>query len=186
MLYLVNDIYDVAKFVLHGTSVGPTTVKLTTTTLTSSTPAIKSEDIFLLIESLVKLVQTLTAAVTGGVMKQNGIMNRNLSRFCHYCGEARAIIRTCKHVKEDRKSSKCICNAARKVVILNDMFIPHTISGITIHNRVYEWHRWNQTPVTASVSVVNLFKVSSEKASSFSLRAEDRIEALEQELFNLK
>ncbi|KZT02911.1 uncharacterized protein LAESUDRAFT_762342 [Laetiporus sulphureus 93-53] len=38
----------------------------------------------------------------------------------------------------------------------------------------------------ASVSTANLFEVSEDKASSFLLGAEDRIKALEQELFNLK
>ncbi|KZS99345.1 uncharacterized protein LAESUDRAFT_668092, partial [Laetiporus sulphureus 93-53] len=77
-------------------------------------------------------------------------------------------------------------NAARKVVLLNGTFIPRTIPGITIRDQIYEWHKCNQTPVTASVSVANLFEVSEDKASSFSLGAEDRIKALEQELFNLK
>ncbi|KZT10268.1 uncharacterized protein LAESUDRAFT_755772 [Laetiporus sulphureus 93-53] len=173
-LYSVNDVYEA----------------------TNSAPAIKSEDILLLIESLVKSVQMLTAAATGGIVKQNGsqavtvsrppVTNGSPSGFCHYCGEAGGMIRTCKHIEEDIKSSKCLCNAARKVVLPNGTFVPRTIPGITIHDHIYEWHRCNQTPVAASVSAANLFEVSEDKASSFSLGAEDRIEALEQELFNLK
>ncbi|KZT02111.1 uncharacterized protein LAESUDRAFT_763047 [Laetiporus sulphureus 93-53] len=162
----------------------------------NSAPAIKSEDISLLIESLVKSVQTLTTAVTGEIAKQNGsqavtasrppVTNGSLSGFCHYCGEARGMIRTCKHVEEDIKSGKSLCNAAGKVVLPNGTFVPRTIPGITIRDHIYEWHRCNQTPVAASVSAANLSEVSEDKASSFSLGTEDRIEALEQELFNLK
>ncbi|KZT11276.1 uncharacterized protein LAESUDRAFT_754936 [Laetiporus sulphureus 93-53] len=194
--YSVNNVYEAAKFVLHGTSAGPTTIKPTITTSTSSAPAIKSEDISLLIENLVKSVQTLTAAATGGIAKQNGsqaatasrppVANGSPSGFCHYCREAGGMIGTCKHVEEDIKSGKCLCNAARKVVLPNGTFVPRTIPGITIRDHIYEWHRRNQIPVTASVSAANLFEVSEDKASSFSLGAEDRIEALEQELFNLK
>ncbi|KZS99346.1 uncharacterized protein LAESUDRAFT_765655 [Laetiporus sulphureus 93-53] len=103
---------------LHGTSAGPTTVKTNVTTSTSSTSTIKSKDISLLIESLIKSIQMLTAAATGGIAKQNGsqtatasrppVTNRNPSGSCHYCGEARGMTGTCKHIEEGIKSGKCM------------------------------------------------------------------------------
>lgn len=82
---------------------------------------IKSENISLLIKSLVKSVQTLTAMATRGVAKSNGstqfttaskppATNGNVSKYCHYCGEAEGMIETCKHLKKDIKNGKCMRN----------------------------------------------------------------------------
>ncbi|KZT11281.1 uncharacterized protein LAESUDRAFT_754947 [Laetiporus sulphureus 93-53] len=142
--YDVNEIYEAAKFVLHGTSPSPA-VAGSSKVKSESGPAIKTEDISLLIESLVKSVQTLTAVATGVVPKGNGIQASTTPKpttssggngmgYCHYCGEAGGMIGTCKHVEEDIKSSKCMRNSAGKVVLPNGSFIPRNIPGITIRD----------------------------------------------------
>ncbi|KZT00628.1 uncharacterized protein LAESUDRAFT_764461 [Laetiporus sulphureus 93-53] len=196
--YDVNEIYEAAKFVLHGTSPSPA-VTGSSKVKSESGPAIKTEDISLLIESLVKSVQTLTAAVTGVVPKGNGIQasaapkptmssGGNGMGYCHYCGEAGGMIGTCKHIEEDIKSGKCMRNSAGKVVLPNGFFVPCNIPGIIIHDQIYEWHRRNQSTVQtqASISAASLFEVSPEEHSTFALGDDDRIRALEQELYSLR
>ncbi|KZT06937.1 uncharacterized protein LAESUDRAFT_652408 [Laetiporus sulphureus 93-53] len=113
-----------AKFVLHGMSPSSAVVSSSMSQSTSGT-TIKTEDISLLIKSLVKSMQVLTAVTirvlpsakndqtqndqTSSAPKPASSGSSNSStEYCHYCSEAGEMIGTCEHVEEDIKADKCM------------------------------------------------------------------------------
>lgn len=185
--YALTDVFDAAKFVLHGTTVTGTA----TASRTSSTPAesstVKVEDLAPLLKLLAKSISDSGAqAATGSqpvVRNSEGPVNN----FCHYCGDPGDRVATCKHVDKDIKAGRIMRNAEGKIVLPNGNFVPRSLAGITMRDRVYEWHRLNPGQMRSPSSQMMLqFAPSSETTSAFQLTSEDRIAQLEREILALR
>ncbi|KAI0964028.1 hypothetical protein AcW1_000946 [Taiwanofungus camphoratus] len=84
---------------------------------------------------------------------------------------------------QDIKDGKCKRNPDGKIVLPNGNFVPRTIPGRTICDRLYEYHRRNGTNSSPQL----LFEIDNRlNVPAFSLSAEDRIAALEHEIYQLR
>ncbi|PCH37007.1 hypothetical protein WOLCODRAFT_92235 [Wolfiporia cocos MD-104 SS10] len=192
--YVVDDIHRAATFVLHGTQAG------TSPAATSSAPAmatdgttVKVETIQSLIDAFTRTMQTFVTAtsVNAGSSRPAPAPQRtqDSTAHCHYCGDVNCMVGTCRHVEEDMRSGRVCWNSEGKVVLPNGSFVPRSIPGITIRNRVYEWHHRNPGNLATGQGNVsgNLLEISTAGAvDTFQLGVDDRIAALERELLTLR
>jgi hypothetical protein len=209
--YTIDEVYDAAKWVLQGVpaSLGMP-LAVTTPALapasTASTPApdagfIKQEQMS---SFLTNLSKTIADAITpnrprpypaaGGPMAQK-------SNKCMFDGGDH-FIRDCPGVDEYIKQGKCRRNYEGKVVLSTGTFVPRDIPGEFLRDRIDEWHRRNPNQLAAGIlsSNTTLFNAVAPSATpvkptvpilqntnhSCLLSAQDRIAALESELFNLR
>ncbi|PCH43003.1 hypothetical protein WOLCODRAFT_153053 [Wolfiporia cocos MD-104 SS10] len=146
--YVVDEIHCAATFVLHGTQAG------TSPAATSSAPAtatdgttVKVETIQSLIDAFTKTMQTFVTATSTNASGSRPAPapqhTQDLTAHCHYCGDVNCMVGTCRHIEEDMRSGKVRRNSEGKVVLPNGSFVPRSIPGITIRDRVYKWHRRN-------------------------------------------
>jgi hypothetical protein len=122
------------------------------------------------------------------------------SNKCMFDGCDR-FIRDCAAVEDYIRQGKCRRNFEGKVVLSTGAFVPRDIPGETLRDKVEEWHRRNpnQLAGAALTSNTTLFNAVVDKSPAaiptiqevdeypqFQLSAQDRIAALEAELFNLR
>ncbi|EED82938.1 predicted protein [Postia placenta Mad-698-R] len=198
--YTMAEIHAAATFILHGTSSTPTTAANQATASTSNTSTmvppgmIKTEDISMIIESLSRTIATLIQPTTHAThnhapapRQQAAIHiheNSGVEQTCHYCGNRGCRVGTCEFAEIDIRDGKCKRNTEGKIVLPNGSFCPRTIPGLTIWDRIYEWHRRNPTaPATPTM----LFEIDDRSTmQTFTLNTSSRIEALERELLQLR
>ncbi|OSX56038.1 hypothetical protein POSPLADRAFT_1063054 [Postia placenta MAD-698-R-SB12] len=198
--YTMAEIHAAATFILHGTLSTPTTaanqaIASTSNTSTTVPPGmIKTEDISMIIESLLRTIATLIQPTTHAThnhapapRQQAAIHvhdNSGAEQTCHYCGNRGCRVGTCEFVEIDIWDGKCKQNTDGKIVLPNGSFCPRTIPGLTIRDRIYEWHRRNPT---APAAPTMLFKIDDRSTmQTFTLNTSSRIEALERELLQLR
>ncbi|EED77429.1 predicted protein [Postia placenta Mad-698-R] len=103
---------------------------------------------------------------------------------CHYCGNRGCRVGTCEFAEIDIRDGKCKRNTEGKIVLPNGSFCPRTIPGLTIRDRIYEWHRRNPA---APAAPTMLFEIDDRSTmQTFTLNTSSRIEALERELLQLR
>ncbi|EED84992.1 predicted protein [Postia placenta Mad-698-R] len=91
---------------------------------------------------------------------------------------------TCEFAEIDIRDGKCKRNTEGKIVLPNGSFCPRTIPGLTIRDRIYEWHRRNPA---APAAPTMLFEIDDRSTvQTFTLNTSGRIEALERELLQLR
>ena len=61
--------------------------------------------------------------------------------ICNFCGIPSHFIRECEVVEEAIRFEKCKCSPEGKVVLPTGAYVPHSITGTWLHDRVDEWHR---------------------------------------------
>ncbi|EED83842.1 predicted protein [Postia placenta Mad-698-R] len=198
--YTMAEIHAAATFILHGTSSTPTTAANQATASTSSTSTtvppgmIKTEDISMIIESLSRTIATLIQLTTHAThnhapapRQQAAIHvheNSGAEQTCHYCGNRGCRVGTCKFAEIDIRDGKCKRNTEGKIVLPNGSFCPRTIPGLTIRDRIYEWHRRN---LAAPAAPTMLFEIDDRSTmQTFTLNTSSRIEVLERELLQLR
>ncbi|KAL7281404.1 hypothetical protein ACG7TL_004717 [Trametes sanguinea] len=215
--YKLDDVYNAAKFVLHGTvTATPPPAHATTSASNSGGTTVKIEDFASLLRMLTQAASEGTANATanmanrfantapgapGGAPRYQGGFAQGDQRntgvqgnFCHYCGNPGCQLRNCPFVEEDIRAGRCVRNQDGRVVLPNGNFVPRQIpgfDGITMRDRVYEWHRRNPNALAPPTANQMVLSITTEEpryatASSFTLSAEDRIEQLERELFALQ
>ncbi|OSD04852.1 hypothetical protein PYCCODRAFT_1363312, partial [Trametes coccinea BRFM310] len=215
--YKLDDVYNTTKFVLHGTvTATPPTVHATASASNSGGTTVKIEDFASLLRMLTQAASEGTANATanmanrfanaaqgapGGAPRYQGGFTQGDQRntgvqgnFCHYCGNPGCQLRNCPFVEEDIRAGRCVRNQDGRVVLPNGNFVPRQIpgfDGITMRNRVYEWHRRNPNSLAPPTTNQMVLSITTEEprcatASSFTLSTEDRIEQLERELFALQ
>ncbi|EED80174.1 predicted protein [Postia placenta Mad-698-R] len=166
--YTMAEIHAAATFILHGTSSTPTTAANQATASTSSTSTtvppgmIKTEDISMIIESLSRTITTLIQPTTHATHnhapapRQQAAVhvheNSGAEQTCHYCGNRGCRVGTCEFAEIDIRDGKCKRNTDGKIVLPNGSFCPRTIPGLTIQDRIYEWHRRNPAAPAPSSS----------------------------------
>ncbi|EED81822.1 predicted protein [Postia placenta Mad-698-R] len=198
--YTMAEIHAAATFILHGTSSTPTTAVNQTVASTSNTSTIvppgmiKTEDISMIIESLSRTITTLIQPTTHAMhnhaptLRQQAAVhvhkNSGAEQTCHYCGNRGCRVGTCEFAEIDIRDGKCKWNTKGKIVLPNGSFCPRTIPGLTIQDRIYEWHRRNPT---APAAPTMLFEIDNRSTvQTFTLNTSSRIEALERELLQLR
>ncbi|EED77584.1 predicted protein, partial [Postia placenta Mad-698-R] len=198
--YTMAKIHAAATFILHGTSSTPTTVANRATASTSNTSTtvppgmIKTEDISMIIESLSRTIATLIQPTTHATHnhapapRQQAAVhiheNSGVEQTCHYCGNHGCRVGTCEFAEIDIRDGKCKRNTEGKIVLPNGSFCPRTIPGLTIRDRIYEWHRRNPA---APAAPTMLFEIDDRSTmQTFTLNTSSRIEALERELLQLR
>ncbi|CCM07238.1 uncharacterized protein FIBRA_09583 [Fibroporia radiculosa] len=90
-------------------------------------------------------------------------------------------------LRQYMQAGKVKKNTKGKVVLSTGSFVPQSIPGVTIRDRVYEWHRRNIPVNPALPTSLLMFEISSAPTmATYSLNTTDRIAALEKELFQLR
>ncbi|EED78589.1 predicted protein [Postia placenta Mad-698-R] len=198
--YIMAEIHAAATFILHGTSSTPTTAANQTIASTSNTSTmvppgmIKTEDISMIIESLSRTIATLIQPTTHATHnhapapRQQAAVhvheNTGAEQTCHYCGNRGCRVGTCEFAEIDIRDGKCKRNTEGKIILPNGSFCPCTIPGLTIRDRIYEWHRRNPA---APAAPTMLFEIDDRSTvQTFTLNTSGRIEALERELLQLR
>ncbi|EED77957.1 predicted protein [Postia placenta Mad-698-R] len=155
---------------------------------------IKTEDISMIIESLSRTIATLIQPTTHATHnhapapRQQAAVhvheNSGAEQTCHYCGNRGCRVGTCEFAEIDIRDGKCKRNTEGKIVLPNGSFCPRTIPGLTIRDRIYEWHRRNPA---APAAPTMLFEIDDRSTvQTFTLNTSGRIEALERELLQLR
>ncbi|KAF9803503.1 hypothetical protein IEO21_09661 [Rhodonia placenta] len=198
--YTMTEIHTAATFILHGTSSTPTTAANQTIASTSNTSTtvpprmIKTEDISMIIESLSRTIATLIQPMTHAThnhapaLRQQAAVhvheNSGAEQTCHYCGNRGCRVGTCEFAEIDIRDGKCKRNTEGKIILPNGSFCPRTIPGLTIRDRIYEWHRRNPA---APAAPTMLFEIDDRlTVQTFTLNTSGRIEALKRELLQLR
>ncbi|KAI0372512.1 hypothetical protein BV20DRAFT_908927, partial [Pilatotrama ljubarskyi] len=165
--YKLEEIYDTAKFVLHGTQ--PTAAEAG-----RGAPGSEGREGMVKVEEIAPLLRFLAQLVSEGSANANTGGNTNpfagnrynasapsVNRygggayppqdahlqsgyFCHYCGGPNCQLRTCPFIEEDMRAGRVLHNQEGRVVLPNRNFVPRHLpgyEGVTMRDRVYEWHR---------------------------------------------
>ena len=108
---------------------------------------------------------------------------------CHYCGEAGHAIAACPRVAEDIKAGRCARGFDGRVILPTGSYVPSSMAGNTMRERINEWHRQNPGHIspTNPPAAQMLYEISDHPpASCFTLSTDDRIAALKLELERLR
>src|SRR5580765_5646315 len=183
-------------------------MQLTPSTTTSTAPLvgpdqgfIKPEQLTTFLSDLAKtMVETVVAtnnrgrplATNGPPSSTNG-GPRN--QKCNFDGCDR-FIRDCLAVTEYIKQGRCRRNFEGKVILPSGAFVPRDIPGQYLCDRIDEWHKRNPNQlangtlfnavVSSTQPTIPTIKEQPDVSPTYQLSAQDRIAALEAELFNLK
>ena len=130
---------------------------------------------------------------------------------CNFCGSPDHFIRNCAEVLESIKEGKCKRNTDGKVILPSGAFVPRNIPGQWLRDQIDEWHRRNPNQLAAAQMMYrvlangisntdepepprpvlatrqthpNLFNNTT--VPSLQLSAQERIDSLERELYQLR
>ncbi len=211
MPYDINKIYAAATWALQGTSnvmtiTPPSHEAPQSTSQSTDTGFVKTEQLGSILteltKSFVEAIKLVSNTNTNRTMNQTSNKgNPSNSIACNFCGGPH-YIRDCGEVTEYVQVGKCKRNVEGKVVLPSGAYVPRDMPGINIKERCDEWHRRNPNQL-ASRSLFNAVVLPSisnptpqaltlsknEDESSVSrhqLSSQDRIAALEAEIFSLK
>jgi hypothetical protein len=198
VLHTIQEVHDAARYVLHSTNTRPqhhyalATAPIVTTVaqpIASSSGSIK-------IETFASVMAEFSKTITNALQGQNRTWgpsqptDRHVD--CNFCGGPH-FIRDCTVVNEYIVAGKVKRNIEGRVVLSTGSFVPSTIPGTLLMERVDEWHRRFPNQLAAAslihtISAEHIKKHSTAPASlpSFQLSATDRIATLESELFTLR
>jgi hypothetical protein len=203
--YNLEEIHEAAKFVLAGSSTShPTPHQQSTATSSQPVPStsephshIKSEDLTMIFERFAATIATALAAPKQPGQPRNNPPPRQEvidALVCIFCGLTGHFISKCLTCQDYIAKGKCKKNANGKVVLPNGQFTPRNIPGRFIKERIDEWHRRN--PEAPAVPAL-MYGIAPSPPStptpkgvyhvaSLANNAEDRIAALEREIFALR
>ncbi|KDR69122.1 hypothetical protein GALMADRAFT_230903 [Galerina marginata CBS 339.88] len=187
--YKISEVFDAAQFVLRGPNaishpshVTPSSpLPQTPQTSTSLPSTIKTEELGSIFKSILEALQNTS---TRRPASSSGNYSSNPQDLdCAMCAGPH-FIRDCQEVEKYIQEGKCKRNTEGKVVLPSGSFVPRTIPGKYLRERLDEWHRRNPGQLAAG----NLFHAVTSPSAfpQYQLSATDRIAVLEAELFNLK
>jgi len=205
--YQIEDIYNAAKWVLQGI---PSTLSMQSTpsTTTSTAPLVGPDQGFIKPEQLTTFLSDLAKTIVETVVATNN-RGRPLAtngppsstnggprnQKCNFDGCDR-FIRDCPAVTEYIKQGRCRRNFEGKVILPSGAFVPRDIPGQYLRDRIDEWHKRNPNQlangtlfnavVSSTQPTIPTIKEQPDVSPTYQLSAQDRIAALEAELFNLK
>lgn len=156
--YELAQIHETVSHVFYGTSATPSfrhdTVVSTSHTASRSPPsaAVKTEDLNSFMELFAKTLERVAGnAPTSGPTSLATAAPRSTTTMgnCHFCNEPGHSIATCPVVDEDIQKGLCRRNHEGRVILPSGSFVPRSITGNCMRDRIKEWHRQhpNQTAV---------------------------------------
>ena len=183
--YTLEEIHDATCFILNGTASyalaydDQRQAAQTSATVTKVEPAIKTEDFTALLDIMKQAVSKMGSQ--GNQSKPSP--PRDLR--CHFCGGGH-FKNSCDVLKEYIRDGKCILRDDGRITLPGGRFIPGTITGKMFKDCLDEWLWQNPDPAPATTTNSLLLDVFPDPVTaSFQLMADDRIHALEKELFAL-
>ena len=196
--YSVEEIFEAAQWVLQGV---PSTLSLNPMATTSPTSTSKNEDSgFIKAEHLSSLMSEF-AKTMAGVMSAQRPQSQSIgaprTQKCNFDG-CDKFIRDCPGVKEYIRQGKCKRNFEGKVVLSSGAYVPRNLPGENLRDRIDEWYKRYPDELVRSPAMFNAVVSKSRPTiptiaepvyssqSTYQLSAQDRIAALEAELFNLR
>ena len=199
----VEKVYEAAQFILQGTSpigvyVPKAQVSLPPASIPSSSDGyIKQENFGAILAEFSKtIIDAINLNKRERVPAPYNNSDTGNRMKCNMCG-GQHFIRECKVVDEYTSAGKCKRNQEGKVVLPNGSFVPRSIAGEFLRDRINEYHRRNPvTPLaTTLLHTVNSHintPITEEPTSESIIRAayqlskQERIATLESELYNLR
>lgn len=206
--YPLDDIHKAARYVLHGTSTDPynsSTSAIYSEPFAPATATIKTEEMTAVLERLTDsfikaLAQQQNRPPTDDRIQRQA---KNIATLiCNFCGVAGHLMRECPLCQEYIVAGKCKRNIDNKIVLPSGAFIPREIPGKFMKERIDEYHRRNPNQMGTAQLMYGILsneispesqrpapiihrKVAPEPITN-RLSEEDRIQALERELFYLR
>lgn len=198
----LDDLHEAAVFVLHGTSFTPSSTLRVgdgprTVEVKQEAVQVKTETISSMIEAVTQgfaqalrtvmpvqqYSKTSNTTPTGGRRGEDG--NSNNNNRCGFCNQPNHYIRECPAVDEMIKAGKCRRNFEGRVILPGGGFVPRSIGGDCLRDRIEEWHRQNPGQ-TVTGHLMYGVSASQDLVSQFALTKSERIAALERELYALQ
>lgn len=196
--YALSEINEAVTWVLNGGgAIGalapvlpavpsqPTTAPVAATAPATDSGVVKQEDLKAIIEAFAKIADGFSRGATGGSRPFNsggGFM----SSSCHYCGQPGHNIPSCPSVEEDLQAGLCRRNAEGKIVLPSGGWIPRSMPGNNMRERLRAWHQSNPNNVaTGSLSYSNNMQTMMLDAIEVDEEG-DKIRILEQEIQRIK
>jgi hypothetical protein len=116
---------------------------------------------------------------------------------CAFCSQTDYFIAQCLVCADYITNEKCKRNLEGKIVLPNGQYTPRSISSQFIKDRIDEWHKCNPVKSTSSSLMYEINPVATSSQTSVATNmvstsstnaftADQRIAALEQEIFNLR
>ncbi|KAF7800245.1 hypothetical protein EIP86_011492 [Pleurotus ostreatoroseus] len=148
--YSLKDINEAVLWVLQGggnyasSAPAPLPAPAASTAPADST-AVKQEDLKSMIEAFSKMADSFAR----GAMAQQAAVSAPYrprmtdSSSCHYCGAQGHTIPTCPGVDEDIQKGLCRRNAEGKVVTPSGSWVPRSLPGNNMRERLQAWHQAN-------------------------------------------
>ncbi|KAI0085207.1 hypothetical protein BDY19DRAFT_897053 [Irpex rosettiformis] len=187
--YSMSDLDEAMRFLLQGTSTALSAPVAAPASLVPAASAsapgdsgIKQEDFSRLLEYFHRLAASVppapSATGTTGPSRPTTPINDN----CHYCGRPGCRANTCPAAAEDMAAGKIRRNTDQKIVLASGSFVPRSLPGNCMRDRVNEWHRRNPGQTIMDGVTYN------GRAASYVYEKdqEERILALEREIYNLR
>jgi hypothetical protein len=201
--YPIDDLYGAAKWVLQGVpgTVAAPSYANTTSTASNAGPEtgfIKTEQLGAFLNDFTKTIVDAIGANRMRPSTNGGAPPRSAKCLFDGCEN---FIRDCPSVEEYIKQGKCRRNHEGKVILSSGAYVPRDIPGEHLKDRIDEWHRRHPGQLATGIlssntalfgAVVNDSRViptpyvETEAVPQYQLNAQDRIAALECELFNLR
>ena len=166
-----------------------------------TSPPIKTEDLDAMFArfttSLVQALQPQFAASQAPVANRTAptpARSGPRREECDFCGEVGHFIRDSSQVAIAIAEGKVKRNFEGRVVLPNGIYVPRTIKGTWLRDRINKWHRQNPNQLAVvevatrnnAVGQQLMLEVNSGDSAVYRLTADERIAALEQEIYNLR
>jgi hypothetical protein len=162
-------------------------------------PYIKAEDLFKqMAQSFLKVLAPQKSTTSHANSSTNAQATTTLDPLsCAFCGQTGHFIANCLVCADYNTNKKCKRNPEGKIVLPNGQYTPRSIPGRFIKDRINEWHKCNPVKSTSSSLMYEINPVAASSQTSVSTNmvstsstnvftADQRIAALEQEIFNLR
>ena len=198
----VQDVYEAARYILQDEGVLPQTsypVTVQPVAAAKAAAASSSSNIPIKAETFASVMADFSKTIADALSQNSrhrisggptaaGPRQTN----CNFCG-GEHFIRECPIVDEYVVAGKVRRNFEGKVVLSTGAFVPRDIPGTLLQERVNEWHNRNPGQLAAATLIHTIAKEHIHQHThphttipAFQLTREDRIVALEAELFALK
>jgi hypothetical protein len=203
--YSLFEVNEAAKHVLHGTSQNSFSQNSVTSTAPPTqlaSPYVKAEDLSMLFEQMaqtfLKVLTPQKSTTSHASSSANAQAMTTLDPLsCAFCGQTSHFIANCLVCADYITNEKCKRNLEGKIVLLNGQYTSRSIPGRYIKDRIDEWHKRNPVKSTSSSLIYEINPVTASSQTSVSTNmvstsstnvftADQRIAALEQEIFNLR
>jgi hypothetical protein len=203
--YPLFEINEAAKHVLHGTSQNSflqPSITSTTPPTQPASPYVKAEDLSTLFEqmaqSFLKMLTPQKSMTNHASSSTNAQVTTTLDLLsCTFCGQSGHFIAQCLVCVDYITNEKCKRNPEGKIILPNGQYTPRSIPSQFIKDCINEWHKHNPVKSTSSSLMYEINPVATSSQTSVATNmvstsltntftADQRIAALEQEIFNLR